>query len=228
MGHAVHVGPYRGATMPDVGHPSSLAPSGPIPVKGTRQLAAGIEEIAAGRPILLLGDPSQNGEADVVFAAALSTPELMAWCVRLTAGFRLRCPDRGPVRRPAAATPALVPVHARASVLRDRRRRGDRHRNLGPGQITHGARTGRSGCHAPTVHPPRPCRPAARRCGQPPCRRRGAVGRALAGLPAASVLSRLVSEENPNAMARGAEIHRFAARHSLQTMNVAEALGGLR
>jgi 3,4-dihydroxy 2-butanone 4-phosphate synthase/GTP cyclohydrolase II len=46
----------------------------------------------------------------------------------------------------------------------------------------------------------------------------------LAGLPEATVVSRLVSKEEPTAMARGSEIARIASRYQLSTVTVTQVL----
>jgi 3,4-dihydroxy 2-butanone 4-phosphate synthase/GTP cyclohydrolase II len=46
-----------------------------------------IEAIAAGKPVLVVDDADRENEGDVIIAASLATPELLAWMVRVTSGY---------------------------------------------------------------------------------------------------------------------------------------------
>jgi 3,4-dihydroxy 2-butanone 4-phosphate synthase/GTP cyclohydrolase II len=46
-----------------------------------------IKEIAAGRPVVVVDDADRENEGDLIFAAQLATPELVAFMVRHTSGF---------------------------------------------------------------------------------------------------------------------------------------------
>src|SRR5919199_1892986 len=43
-----------------------------------------IAEIAAGRPVVVVDDEDRENEGDLIFAAELATPELIAFMVRTT------------------------------------------------------------------------------------------------------------------------------------------------
>jgi hypothetical protein len=45
-----------------------------------------IDEIANGRPVVVVDDPDRENEGDLIFAASLATPEVVAFCVRHTSG----------------------------------------------------------------------------------------------------------------------------------------------
>jgi 3,4-dihydroxy 2-butanone 4-phosphate synthase / GTP cyclohydrolase II len=182
-----------------------------------------IGEIAAGRAAILLDESEQGGEADLVFAATLSTTALMAACVRLTGGFvcvalagercdQLRLPPQHWSQfsegRPHCVAVDAVGVGTGISAA-DRSQTARLLANPGatakqltrPGHVT----PLRAGVGSDYVD-------AAVRLAM------------LAGLPGASVVSRLVSEEAPTSMAQGPEIYRIANRHQLCTVSVAEIL----
>jgi 3,4-dihydroxy 2-butanone 4-phosphate synthase/GTP cyclohydrolase II len=45
-----------------------------------------VAEVAAGRPVLVVDDEDRENEGDLVFAAELATPELLAFMIRYTSG----------------------------------------------------------------------------------------------------------------------------------------------
>jgi 3,4-dihydroxy-2-butanone 4-phosphate synthase len=46
-----------------------------------------VDQIAAGRPVVVVDDEDRENEGDLTFAASLATPELMALLVRHTSGY---------------------------------------------------------------------------------------------------------------------------------------------
>ncbi|NLU80508.1 bifunctional 3,4-dihydroxy-2-butanone-4-phosphate synthase/GTP cyclohydrolase II [Micromonospora sp. HNM0581] len=46
-----------------------------------------VAEVAAGRPVVVVDDADRENEGDLIFAAELATPELLAFTVRYTSGF---------------------------------------------------------------------------------------------------------------------------------------------
>jgi 3,4-dihydroxy-2-butanone 4-phosphate synthase len=46
-----------------------------------------VDEIALGRPVVVIDDEDRENEGDLTFAASLATPELMAMLVRYTSGY---------------------------------------------------------------------------------------------------------------------------------------------
>ncbi|MCC9197670.1 3,4-dihydroxy-2-butanone-4-phosphate synthase [Arthrobacter sp. zg-Y820] len=49
-------------------------------------IAAAVEAIAAGRPVVVVDDEDRENEGDIIFAAQHATPELMGWTVRYSSG----------------------------------------------------------------------------------------------------------------------------------------------
>jgi 3,4-dihydroxy 2-butanone 4-phosphate synthase / GTP cyclohydrolase II len=45
-----------------------------------------VKDIAAGRPVLVVDDENRENEGDIIFAAGLATPELLAFMIRYTSG----------------------------------------------------------------------------------------------------------------------------------------------
>jgi 3,4-dihydroxy 2-butanone 4-phosphate synthase / GTP cyclohydrolase II len=45
-----------------------------------------LKDIAAGRPVLVVDDENRENEGDIIFAASLATPELLAFMIRYTSG----------------------------------------------------------------------------------------------------------------------------------------------
>ncbi len=56
------------------------------PLTGLANVADALLALRAGRPVLVLDDADREDEGDVVLAAALATPEWVAWTVRRTSG----------------------------------------------------------------------------------------------------------------------------------------------
>src|SRR6266853_4473185 len=46
-----------------------------------------ISDIAAGRPVVVVDDEDRENEGDLIFAAEMATPELVAFMVRYTSGY---------------------------------------------------------------------------------------------------------------------------------------------
>jgi 3,4-dihydroxy 2-butanone 4-phosphate synthase / GTP cyclohydrolase II len=189
----------------------------------TNGVGKAIGEITSGKAVILLGDSEQAGEADLVFAAALSTTALMAACVRLTSGLvgvalssdrcdQLRLPPQHwsqfGERRPQCVAVDAVGVGTGISAA-DRSQTARLLANPG----------------AKVEQLTRPGHVIPLRAGVGSDYVDAAVRLAvLAGLPGAAVVSRLVSEEAPTGMAQGPEIYRIASRHQLCTVTVAEIL----
>ncbi len=70
---------------------SGTASRTPPPSDEERQLMSSIdeaiEEIAAGRAVVVVDDEERENEGDLIFAAELASPELMAFLVRYSSGF---------------------------------------------------------------------------------------------------------------------------------------------
>src|SRR5262245_42931559 len=56
-------------------------------MSGFSTVEEAVKEIAAGRAVVVVDDEDRENEGDLIFAAELATPELMAFMVRHTSGF---------------------------------------------------------------------------------------------------------------------------------------------
>jgi 3,4-dihydroxy 2-butanone 4-phosphate synthase / GTP cyclohydrolase II len=90
-------------------------------------VARAIEELAAGRPIVVVDDEDRENEGDLIFAAASVTPELVGFMVRYTSGVicvpmeghaldRLHLPPMTAVNEDRKKTAYSVSVDARDGV----------------------------------------------------------------------------------------------------------------
>src|SRR6201992_1667889 len=86
-----------------------------------------IADIAAGRPVVVIDDEDRENEGDLIFAAELATPELVAFMVRYTSGYicvaitegdadRLDLPPMFRVNQDRRGTAYAVTVDAREGV----------------------------------------------------------------------------------------------------------------
>ncbi|NAZ81272.1 3,4-dihydroxy-2-butanone-4-phosphate synthase [Kineococcus sp. R8] len=69
-------------------------------------VAAALESLAAGRPVLVTDDADREDEGDVVLAAELVTPEWLGWTVRHTSG--LLCVPMSAARAAELELPPMV------------------------------------------------------------------------------------------------------------------------
>src|ERR1700712_3778742 len=86
-----------------------------------------IAEIAAGRAVVVVDDEDRENEGDLIFAAELATPELVAFMVRHTSGYicvpltdadatRLQLPPMHHVNEDRRGTAYTVTVDARDGI----------------------------------------------------------------------------------------------------------------
>jgi len=86
-----------------------------------------VAEIAAGRPVIVVDDADRENEGDLIFAAELATPDLVAFMVRHTSGFicvplpeeecdRLELPPMYHTNQDRRGTAYTVTVDAREGV----------------------------------------------------------------------------------------------------------------
>jgi 3,4-dihydroxy 2-butanone 4-phosphate synthase/GTP cyclohydrolase II len=199
---------------------------------GFGTVEAAVAEIAAGRPVVVVDDEDRENEGDLVFAAELATPELLAFAVRWTSGVvcvpltgedcdRLGLPPMWPDNQDPHGTAYTVSVDAREGVTtgiaaaeRARTVRALADPTTGPADLT---RPGH-------VFPLR-----ARDGGV--LRRRGHTEAAvdlarLAGLRPAGVISELVDDDG--AVRRLPELAAFAAAHGLVLLSVADLVAHRR
>ena len=187
-----------------------------------------IEEIRAGRAVVVVDDEDRENEGDLIFAAELATPELVAFMVRYTSGYicvpltdedcdRLDLPPMFHTNQDKRGTAYTVTVDAREGV------------STGI-SATDRARTIRL-LADPESRPesftrPGHCVPLRAREGGV-LRRTGHTEAAvdlarLAGLRPAGVLCELVSQKDEGDMARLEECAAFAAEHGLAIISIAD------
>jgi 3,4-dihydroxy 2-butanone 4-phosphate synthase/GTP cyclohydrolase II len=189
-----------------------------------------IAAIKSGRPVVVIDDEDRENEGDLIFAAELATPEVVAFTVRYTSGYicvavseadadRLDLPPMFRVNQDRRGTAYTVTVDAREGVTTGISAVDRAHtiRTLAAAETTSGdlARPGH-------VVPLR-----ARDGGV--LRRPGHTEAALdlavlAGLRPAGALCEVVSEQDPTGMARGAELREFADAHDLVMVSIADLI----
>jgi 3,4-dihydroxy 2-butanone 4-phosphate synthase/GTP cyclohydrolase II len=193
-------------------------------------IESAIAAIKRGRPVVVIDDEDRENEGDLIFAAELATPEVVAFTVRYTSGYicvavseadadRLDLPPMFRVNQDRRGTAYTVTVDAREGITTgisavDRARTI---RTLAAAESTSGdlARPGH-------VVPLR-----ARDGGvlRRPGHTEAAVDLAvLAGLRPAGALCEIVSESDPTGMARGAELRTFADTHDLVMVSIADLI----
>ncbi|MDX6263095.1 MAG: 3,4-dihydroxy 2-butanone 4-phosphate synthase / cyclohydrolase, partial [Kribbellaceae bacterium] len=86
-----------------------------------------IDEIRAGRPVIVVDDEDRENEGDLIFAASKATPELLAFLIRYSSGVvcvpmeaaeldRLGIPLMTPHNRERLRTAYTISVDARDNV----------------------------------------------------------------------------------------------------------------
>jgi 3,4-dihydroxy 2-butanone 4-phosphate synthase / GTP cyclohydrolase II len=186
-----------------------------------------ISEIAAGRAVVVVDDEDRENEGDLIFAAELATPELVAFMVRYTSGYicvpiteneadRLDLPPMYRVNQDRRGTAYTVTVDAREGVTTGISAADRAHTILVlANPSTTSADLARPGHIVPL---------RAKDGGvlRRPGHTEAAVDLAvLAGLRPAGVLCEIVSESDPSGMARGAELRSFADHHGLTMISIA-------
>lgn len=79
-------------------------PSTPAPLLDRVELA--LEQLAAGRPVVVVDDAGRENEGDIIFPAASATPELMAFTIRHSSG--VLCAPMRAERAEHLQLPAMV------------------------------------------------------------------------------------------------------------------------
>lgn len=193
------------------------------------RVRAALTALAAGEPVVVVDDADRENEGDLIFAAALATPELVAFTVRHTSGFVcVALPEETCDRL------ALPPMH---------HENGDRYRTAYRvtvdlrGTGTGISATSRAATIAALASPAAAAADFVRPGHVVPLRARpgGVLARPghteaavdlarLAGLPPTGALCEIVSTDDPGGMARGAELERFAKEHDLVLISVADII----
>ena len=187
-----------------------------------------IKDIAAGRPVLVVDDENRENEGDIIFAASMATPELLAFMIRYTSGVicvpmreaeldRLQLPQMTAHNTEHHRTAFTVSVDAR-----DRISTGisaaDRAATIA--KLVDPATTAADLVRPGHVFPLRYAEGGVlRRAGHT----EAAVDLArLAGLPEAGVLCEVVNDDGT--MARLPELRAFASTHDLALISIEQLI----
>jgi 3,4-dihydroxy 2-butanone 4-phosphate synthase/GTP cyclohydrolase II len=194
----------------------------------TGRVEEAIAEIAAGRPVVVIDDEDRENEGDLIFAAELATPELVAFMVRYTSGYicvpmtdqdcdRLDLPPMYEPNQGRLGTAYTVTVDARVGVSTGISAADRAHTirllaslDTGPGDL---ARPG----HVVALR----ARPGGvlRRPGHTEATVDLVV---LAGRRPVGVLCELVNDDGT--MMRGPDLERFCAAHGLTLVTIADLI----
>jgi len=187
-------------------------------------------DLAAGKAVLVIDDEDRENEGDLIFAAQLATPELVAFMVRYTSGYicvpiteanadRLDLPPMFRVNQDRRGTAYTVTVDAREGISTGISASDRAHTiRLLADPATTSADLSRPGDIVPL---------RARDGGvlRLPGHTEAAVDLArLAGLAPAGVLCEVVSEKDPSGMARADELRTFADEHGLALISIADLI----
>jgi 3,4-dihydroxy 2-butanone 4-phosphate synthase / GTP cyclohydrolase II len=189
-----------------------------------------IADMAAGKAVVVVDDEDRENEGDLIFAAELATPELIAFTVRYTSGYicvplpeseadRLDLPPMFRTNQDRRGTAYTVTVDAREGV------------STGI-SATDRARTIRlladPGSTAADFTRPGHVVPLRAKEGgvlRRPGHTEAAVDLAvLAGLRPVGVLCEVVSEKDPSGMAQSEELRVFADEHDLALISIADLI----
>ena len=181
-----------------------------------------------GEPVVVVDDEDRENEGDLIFAAELATPELLAFTVRYTSGYicapvteddadRLELPPMYHTNQDRRGTAYTVTVDAREGVST----------GISAADRAHTIRLLASAGDRPDRPGPARPRGAAARQGRrraaPARPHRGRVDLArLAGLRPAGVLCELVNDDGT--MMRLPDLEKFAAEHDLALISIADLI----
>jgi 3,4-dihydroxy 2-butanone 4-phosphate synthase/GTP cyclohydrolase II len=192
-----------------------------------RRVRAALDGLAAGEPVVVVDDDDREDEGDLIFAAELATPELVAFTVRHTSGFVC-------VALPGEACERLglgPMTHDNQDRYRTAYQVTVDLRGTGTGisATSRAATIAALGCDSTApgdfLRPGHvvPLRARAGGVLERPGHTEAAVDLTrLAGLTAAGALCEIVSVDRPGEMARGAELVRFADEHGLVHLSVGD------
>lgn len=190
------------------------------------RVRAALDELLAGRPIVVLDDEDREDEADLIFAAECATPSLVAFTVRHTTGFlctaiteqradELRIPPMSVRNDDRHGTAYAVTADAKRDVTTGISA-ADRARTLAVLSAPEST--------SDDIVRPGHVAPLRARAGGV-LERRGHTEAAmdltaLAGLRPAGALCELVSRHDPTRIARGDEARAFAREYGLHVISV--------
>ncbi|MEO9139798.1 MAG: bifunctional 3,4-dihydroxy-2-butanone-4-phosphate synthase/GTP cyclohydrolase II [Jatrophihabitans sp.] len=189
-----------------------------------------ITDIKSGRAVVVIDDEDRENEGDIIFAAELTTPELVAFMVRYTSGYicvpvteadadRLDLPPMFHTNQDRRGTAYTVTVDAREGV--------DTGISATDRSHTIGLLADPESTAADFSRPGHvvPLRAKAGGVLRRPGHTEAAVDLAvLAGLYPAGVLCEVVSEKDPAGMARAEELRVFADTHDLALISIADLI----
>jgi 3,4-dihydroxy 2-butanone 4-phosphate synthase/GTP cyclohydrolase II len=212
----------------------TAAPQDPPDVSRLDSIERAVADIAAGKAVVVVDDEDRENEGDLIFAAELATPELVAFMVRYTSGYvcvplepadcdRLDLPPMFHTNQDKRQTAYTVTVDAREGVTTGI-------------SASDRARTIRL-LASPDSSPVDFSRPGhvvplrAREGGV--LRRTGHTEAAvdlarMAGLRPAGVLCEVVSQKDEGDMARFDELRAFADEHGLALISIADLVAHRR
>src|SRR5262245_40034814 len=197
-------------------------------MSGFSTVEEAVKEIAAGRAVVVVDDEDRENEGDLIFAAELATPQLMAFMVRYTSGFvcaplteadadRLELPPMYYTNQDRRGTAYTVTVDAREGITT----------GISAAERAHTIRL----LADPQTQPFHLSRPGP---GVPLRAREGGVLRRaghteaavdlarLAGLRPAAVLCELVNDDGT--MMRLPDLRAFADEHGLSLITIADLI----
>jgi len=187
-------------------------------------------DIAAGKAVIVADDEDRENEGDLIFAAEMATPELVAFMVRYTSGYicvpltetdcdRLDLPPMFHTNQDKRGTAYTVTVDAREGI------------GTGISAVDRARTIQLLADEASTpadLTRPGHCVPLRAREGgvlRRPGHTEAAVDLArMAGLRPAGVLCEIVSEQVPGEMARLDELREFAVQHTLTLITIADLI----
>ncbi|HZG93811.1 MAG TPA: bifunctional 3,4-dihydroxy-2-butanone-4-phosphate synthase/GTP cyclohydrolase II [Mycobacteriales bacterium] len=189
-----------------------------------------VADIAAGKAVVVVDDEDRENEGDLIFAAEMATPELVAFMVRYTSGYicvplldsdceRLDLPPMYHVNQDKRGTAYTVSVDAREGVSTGISAT-DRARTMR--LLADPASTAADFTRPGHVVPLRAKEGGVmRRAGHT----EAAIDLArMAGLRPAAVLCEIVSQKDDGDMARLDELERFADEHGLTLISIADLI----
>jgi 3,4-dihydroxy 2-butanone 4-phosphate synthase/GTP cyclohydrolase II len=185
-----------------------------------------IKAVAAGRPVIVVDDEDRENEGDLIFAAELATPELVAFMVRYTSGYicvplpepeadRLDLPPMYHTNQDKRGTAYAVTVDARSGVTT----------GISAADRAHTIRLLASAETVPTdLSRPGHVVPLRAKAGgvlRRPGHTEASIDLAvLAGLRPAGVLCEMVNDDGT--MQRRGDLEKFAAEHDLVLISIAD------
>jgi 3,4-dihydroxy 2-butanone 4-phosphate synthase/GTP cyclohydrolase II len=187
-----------------------------------------IAAIKAGRPVIVVDDENRENEGDLIFAAELATPELVAFMVRYTSGYicvplpepeadRLELPPMYHTNQDQRGTAYAVTVDARAGVSTGISAADRAHTN----PLLATAETLPTDLSRPGHVVPLRAKPGGvlRRAGHTEAAIDLAV---MAGLRPAGVLCEMVNDDGT--MQRRPDLEKFAVEHDLVLISIADLI----